>query len=267
MIVVLGDAMVDRYWFGDVVRVSPEAPVPVLSVKRVEERDGAARNVVRNVLAMGGECRGVYGRSLEGEVLKIRAIGRSQQMLRVDFDLPVEPIGLDADVGEGGGIVIFSDYGKGALANVRGLILRAKIRGQVVLVDPKGYDWERYRYADVVKPNLDEMRSAIGGWKDERELESKAKALRERLDLGAILLTRAAEGMTLFDASGVTSIASQAREVYDVTGAGDTAIAALAVALARGCDLAQAARYANKAAGVVVGRFGTALATEDEVFS
>lgn len=256
--------MVDRYWHGDVTRISPEAPVPVLAVNRVEDREGAARNVVRNVIAMGEECRGIYGTG-ECEVLKIRAIGKNQQMLRIDFDHPLDPVGLDADL-SGADIVIFSDYGKGSLVNIAELIMRAKILGVRVLVDPKGYDWERYRYADVVKPNTDEMRVVLAGWKSESELVAKAQALRKRLDIGAILLTRASDGMTLFDENGSTYIAAHAREVYDVTGAGDTAIAALACALARGHTLISAAYFANKAAGIVVGRFGTAVATGEEVF-
>ena len=265
MILVCGDAMVDRYWFGDVSRISPEAPVPVLSVKRVEERDGAARNVVRNVIAMGEPCTGIYGATEGLDVLKIRAIGKNQQMLRIDFDHPVTPVSSDVDF-SGASVVIFSDYGKGSLAYVQDLILAAKREGAIVLVDPKGYDWERYRYADCVKPNTDELRVVLGGWKSEDDLKEKTHALRKRLKIGAILMTRAAEGMTLFEAQRTIDIPSQAREVFDVTGAGDTAIAALAVSLARGMTLADAAFYANKAAGIVVGRFGTAVATKEEVF-
>lgn len=263
-VMVLGDAMVDEYWYGDVSRISPEAPVPVISVTNTERREGAAANVANNVRAMGARCVTDYGAS-DLKVLKIRAIGRSQQMLRLDFDNPQEPISKTVRFGSGD-IVIFSDYGKGALANVQCLILRAKIAGCTVLVDPKGYDYERYRYADVVKPNLNEMRVMVGGWKDEADLVCKAQQLRRKADIRALLLTRASEGMTLFTDSGSTHIASAAREVYDVTGAGDTSIAALAVALSRGHDLHTSCRYANKAAGIVVGKFGTAVATEEEVF-
>jgi rfaE bifunctional protein kinase chain/domain len=263
-IMVLGDAMIDEYWHGDVARISPEAPVPVLRVKEVERREGAAANVAANVRAMGAECRTDFG-SPELQVLKIRAIGRSQQMLRMDFDHPQTPVAKGIGF-NGARIVIFSDYGKGALEHIRCLILRAKIAGCTVLVDPKGYDYERYRYADVVKPNLDEMRVMVGGWKDEADLTKKAQELRRRADIRSLLLTRAADGMTLYTDSGSTHIQTEAREVYDVTGAGDTAIAALAVALSRGLDLHEAARYANRAAGVVVGKFGTAVATEEEVF-
>lgn len=256
--------MVDEYWEGEVSRISPEAPVPVLSVKRTEKREGAAANVAANVRAMGGECVAEYGPN-ELQVLKIRAIGRHQQMLRLDFDHRQVPIAKGVRF-EPQSVVIFSDYGKGALEHVQCLILRAKIAGCTVLVDPKGYDYERYRYADVVKPNLDEMRVMVGGWKNEADLERKAQRLRESASIGAILLTRAAEGMTLYTHAGATHIRSEAREVYDVTGAGDTAIAALACGLARGLDLEDASRVANRAAGLAVAKFGTAVVTEREVF-
>lgn len=263
-VLVCGDAMVDRYWFGDVSRISPEAPVPVLKVLRVEEREGAAANVARNVRSMGAQCQTTFSPT-GTQVMKIRAIGKNQQMLRIDFDHPQEPIAEDIDF-SGYRIVIFSDYGKGALQNIQTLILRAKIAGLTVLVDPKGYDYELYRYADVVKPNLDELRVMVGGWKDEADLSRKAHAIRSKAEIKALLVTRAAEGMTLYTDAGETRIPSVAREVFDVTGAGDTAIAALAVALLRGNDLERAARYANKAAGIVVGRFGTSTVSEEEVF-
>lgn len=263
-VLVCGDAMIDRYWFGDVARISPEAPVPVLKVLRVEEREGAAANVARNVRAMGAQCHTSFSPT-DLQVLKIRAIGKNQQMLRIDFDHPQEPVSKGIDFA-GFRIVIFSDYGKGALENIQTLILRAKIAGLTVLVDPKGYDYERYRYADVVKPNLDELKVMVGGWKDELDLARKAQALRTKACIKALLLTRASDGMTLYTDDGETQIPSIAKEVFDVTGAGDTAIAAIAVALLRGHSLEDAARYANKAAGIVVGRFGTATASEQEVF-
>jgi rfaE bifunctional protein kinase chain/domain len=263
-IMVCGDAMIDEYWTGEVSRISPEAPVPVLAVTKKERRDGAAANVAANVRAMGASCVTEYG-STEAQVLKIRAIGKHQQMLRLDFDYPQIPVAKSIRF-EGCGIVIFSDYGKGALEHIATLILRAKIAGCTVLVDPKGYDYERYRYADVVKPNLDEMRAMVGGWRDEADLSRKAQELRRKADIRALLLTRAADGMTLYTDAGSAQIGAEAREVYDVTGAGDTAIAALAVAIARGASLIEAAKYANRAAGLAVGRFGTATVTEEEVF-
>jgi rfaE bifunctional protein kinase chain/domain len=237
--------------------------VPVLKVLRTERREGAAANVAANVRAMGATCVTEYGC---GEpVLKIRAVARHQQMLRLDFDHRQEAISK-ATAFAPRSVVIFSDYGKGSLEHIACLILRAKIAGCTVLVDPKGYDYERYRYADLVKPNLDEMRVMVGGWKDELDLTRKAQELRLKADIRALLLTRAAAGMTLYTDAGSEHIEACARDVYDVTGAGDTAIAALAVAISRGADLHEAARYANKAAGIAVGKFGTAVVNEEELF-
>jgi rfaE bifunctional protein kinase chain/domain len=261
-IMVAGDAMLDRYWFGDVSRISPEAPVPVVRMLREEERPGAAANVARNVEAMGGKCVRVFGSGRPIE--KLRLIARNQQVARVDFDYPQEPIQhlpmIDCSV------VVFSDYGKGSLTNIRQLIAVAKMEGMTVLVDPKGHDYERYRGADVIKPNLNEMKELVGGWSSEEQLHSKAEKLRKEAGIGAILLTRASDGMSLFTDHDVLDIYSTAREVYDVSGAGDTAIAAMAVSLSLGHSLQDAARYANKAAGIVVGRFGTAVASKEEVF-
>jgi len=262
-IMVAGDAMLDRYWFGDVSRISPEAPVPVVRMIREEERPGAAANVARNVEAMGGECVRVFGSGKPIE--KLRLIARNQQVARVDFDHAQEPIEELPGV-ESCGVVVFSDYGKGSLAHVRDLIQTAKSAGATVLVDPKGHDYERYRGADVIKPNLNEMKELVGGWSNELQLTAKAQKLRLEAGIGAILLTRAADGMSLYDDAGMTHIEAVAQEVYDVSGAGDTAIAALAVALSRGYSLHAAAGFANRAAGIVVGRFGTAVATAEEVF-
>jgi rfaE bifunctional protein kinase chain/domain len=264
-------------------------------MERQEERAGAAANVARNCKAMGAEVVLVsacgedqYGRELvelierEGirfcacETLtttqKLRIIGRSQQMCRVDIDPIVGRGALEAidrafmaHVDEAD-VVVFSDYGKGALAGIAGLISVAKSRGKTVLVDPKGYDYEQYRGADLVKPNLNEMKDLVGGWKTEYELEEKARKLRADAGIGSVLLTRASDGMTLYSRDGTWSIPADAREVYDVSGAGDTAIAALAVGIGRGYTLEIAAKYANRASGIVVGRFGTAVATEEEVF-
>ncbi len=267
MILVCGDAMIDRYHFCDVTRISPEAPVPVARVLQTEDRQGGAANVANNVQAMGARSLSCFSPSTE-YITKVRIIGRSQQLVRLDFDPPQEPIALEDFNAQlpRAKYVVFSDYGKGALANVSALILKAKTAGATVLVDPKGYNYKRYAGADVVKPNVDEMKELVGGWSDETELARKAKKLLRDAEIQAILLTRAAAGMTLFTLQGTTSIAAQAREVYDVSGAGDTAIAAFAVALSRGCGLDKAASYANKAAGIVVGRFGTSVATEKEVF-
>lgn len=263
-VMVIGDAMIDEYWHGEVARISPEAPVPVLRVTKTERRDGAAANVAANVRAMGSVCTTDFG-SPELQVLKIRPVCRGQQMLRIDFDHRQTPVSKEISF-EPRSVVIFSDYGKGALDNIGCLILRAKMAGCTVLVDPKGYDYERYRYADVVKPNLDEMRVMVGGWRDEADLTVKAQALRRKADIRALILTRAADGMTLYTDAGAEHFPAEAREVFDVTGAGDTAIAAIACSLSRGHSLREACGYANRAAGIVVGKFGTAVATEKEVF-
>jgi len=259
--------MLDVYWFGNVERISPEAPVPVVKMGRMEERAGAAANVALNCIAMGATCDTLYSPSAKA-VTKIRVIAKQQQVVRVDFDEPQEPVILkefqrllgDANV------VVFSDYGKGSLSFVASLIAISKESDKAVLVDPKGHDYERYRGADVIKPNLNELREMVGGWGSEEQMAQKAERLRRESAIGAILLTRASAGMTLFTEAEVIQIPCVAKDVFDVSGAGDTAIAALAVALTRGHTLVEAARYANKAAGIVVGRFGTAVATAEEVF-
>lgn len=267
MILVSGDAVTDRYYHSDVTRISPEAPVPVAKVIRTEEREGGAANVLNNVRAMGAKAVGLFSRSPE-PVVKIRVISRAQQMIRIDFDAPQEPISTAefASIMPDARHVIFSDYGKGGLANVQALIECAKSVGAQVYVDPKGYDYTRYRNADVVKPNLDEMRELVGGWATDEQLAEKAQRLRRDIGIKAILLTRAASGMTLYTESGAFNIPSVAKEVYDVSGAGDTAIAAFAVAQTLGHDWLSAAQYANKAAGVAVARFGTAVVNKEEVF-
>lgn len=259
--------MVDRYWFGEVRRISPEAPVPVVRMGKVEERAGAAANVAANCEAMGAQVTRLFSPS--DPVVKIRVIGKSQQVVRVDFDtpqLPVDPTQFK-DLASKASIVLFSDYGKGALTNIADLITIAKEEGAKVLIDPKGHDYARYLGADLVKPNLDEMREMVGGWGSETELEAKAAKLRQDSHVSAILLTRAADGMTLFTDSGQTHIESTAHEVFDVSGAGDTAIAALSVGLEMGLSLETASRYANKAAGIAVGKFGTAVVSKHEVFN
>jgi rfaE bifunctional protein kinase chain/domain len=260
---VAGDAMLDRYWFGDVDRISPEAPVPVVKMAREEQRPGAAANVARNVEAMGGECVTIFG--VGRPIEKLRIIARNQQVTRVDFDHPQEPIEFLPGVDDCG-VVVFSDYGKGSLLGVKNLIRIAKAAKATVLVDPKGHEYERYRGADVIKPNLHEMKELVGGWSTEEQLWDKAEKLRREAGIGAILLTRADKGMSLFTEEQILNIPAVAQEVYDVSGAGDTAIAALAVALSRGHSLLAAAQFANRASGIVVGRFGTAVATEEEVF-
>ena len=287
--------MSDTYWFGDVSRISPEAPVPIVKIDHEETRPGAAANVARNARAMGAEvtlcC--VLGRDEGGDTVrqiielegiqnaivtggktirKLRVIGRQQQVVRVDFDEPVDDDSRALlDVTFRGtvqdcDIVVFSDYGKGALADIQVLIQVAKRAGKLVLIDPKGYDYKKYAGADLVKPNQDEMRALVGGWTSEAVLGEKVARLRDETGLAKILMTRASDGMSLFTETGATHYKAAAAEVYDVTGAGDTAIAALAVGLGRRMSLDGAVYHANLAAGIAVGRFGTAVVTGKEVF-
>jgi D-glycero-beta-D-manno-heptose-7-phosphate kinase len=296
-ILVVGDVMLDRYWFGEVSRISPEAPVPVVHVGRSEERLGGAGNVALNAAALGARVAllSVAGGDEAGDALerllagsgmsvslrrdpayvttvKLRVIGRQQQLLRVDFETQPGYEILAAQLEEYRArlpecdVVLLSDYGKGGLAHIEAMITLARDAGKPVLVDPKGDDWSLYRGASVITPNRGEFRLVAGSWKTEEQLRAKAGEVRGRFDLQALLLTRSEEGMTLFDAAGAHHQAARVREVYDVTGAGDTVIAALAVGMAAGLPLIEATDLANRAAGVVVGKFGTAVATPEEVF-
>lgn len=268
-ILVCGDAMIDQYWYGEVTRISPEAPVPCVKILRTEDRFGAADNVAANVRAMGGEVFPATSYTAK----KIRVVGRNQQIARVDFDAvasPEEVLKVEDTFRQflpRCSTVIFSDYGKGTLVHIKGLIAEAKDAGKTVLVDPKGHDYYKYARADVVKPNTVEMREMVGGWRDEDQLYEKVDRLMKETKIEAILMTRSSEGMSLFDRKGSYHLPAVSREVYDVTGAGDTAIAAFAVALTRGFNFHQATQYATKASGIVVGKFGTAVASEQEVFN
>jgi len=295
-LLVVGDVMLDRYWFGDVSRISPEAPVPVVKVERMEERLGGAANVARNAASLGArtallsvvgddEAGHALGRLLaEGEIdaglqvdraidttVKLRVIGRQQQLLRIDFETTPSHEILQAKLAEFErrltecDIVILSDYGKGGLTHIADMIRLARQAAKPVLVDPKGDDWAKYAGATVITPNRSELREVVGRWSSEAELVAKAGKLRGELGLEALLVTRSEEGMTLFSDGGTFHQAAQALEVFDVSGAGDTVIATLAVMLAVGADWAEAIRMANIAAGIVVGKLGTAVVTRDEI--
>ncbi|HET7096185.1 MAG TPA: D-glycero-beta-D-manno-heptose-7-phosphate kinase [Casimicrobiaceae bacterium] len=295
-VLIAGDVMLDRYWFGDVERISPEAPVPVVKIARSEERPGGAANVARNAAALGARATlisatGVDEASATLEKLlaadnvrasfhrdggfpttvKLRVIGRQQQLLRIDFETPPSHEVLATTLAEyerllaDSDLAILSDYGKGGLAHIADMIERARVAGKPVLVDPKGEDWDRYRGATAITPNRSEFRQVVGRWKDSNEMARKAQQLRADLDLEAVLVTRSEEGMSLYTAAGADDIPAVAREVYDVSGAGDTVIATLGVLLAAGADLGTAVRIANEAAGVVVGKLGTAVVTPDEL--
>jgi rfaE bifunctional protein kinase chain/domain len=299
-VLVVGDAMLDRYWFGTVERISPEAPVPIVRVNpsKHEERLGGAANVAWNVQALGAHASLLtaigddeHGQRLEAllaqtgieslfrkdprltTTVKLRVIGRSQQLLRVDFEEEPDHEVLDdmRAMYDGAlavsGVVLFSDYGKGGLTHIPAMIAAARAAGRAVLVDPKGSDYGRYRGATVITPNRSELAQVIGPWSSEAQLHERAQALRESLAIDALLLTRSEEGMSLFDAAGHLQVPAEAREVFDVTGAGDTVIATLAAMLAAGLTLREAMPIANRAGGIVVGKFGTASVSFDELFA
>lgn len=295
-VLVVGDVMLDRYWFGDVSRISPEAPVPIAKIDHIDQRAGGAANVARNIVALGGQAvlLSVIGDDEAGDQLqqlmqhnqvqthflrdktiattvKLRVVARNQQLIRLDFeDAPTHEVlnsvirqyrDLLADCD----VVILSDYGKGGLTHVTTMIEWARQAGKPVLIDPKGDDYEKYAGATLLTPNRAELRQVTGSWQDEVALTEKAQSLREHLGLQALLLTRSEEGMTLFREGEPHHQPTQAREVFDVSGAGDTVIGAMGLAMAAGLDLPEAMRLANAAAGVVVAKLGTAVCSFDEL--
>lgn len=296
-VLVVGDVMLDRYWFGDVERISPEAPVPVVKVTRTEERLGGAANVAWNMAAIGARpvLLSVVGDDAEADSLqrqldehgiqaqlyrdanlsttiKMRVIGRQQQLIRIDFEnepgheaLAAKLADFEEKLAECD-VVIMSDYGKGGLKHIERMIGLAKQQNKTILIDPKGDDYARYAGASLITPNRSELREVVGRWKDEADLTQRVQQLCESLQLGGLLVTRSEEGMTLFRETERLHVATVAREVYDVSGAGDTVIAILAVMLASGQSMAQAVEWANKAAGIVVGKLGTAAVLPEELF-
>ncbi|KXV05594.1 hypothetical protein CR51_12700 [Caballeronia megalochromosomata] len=297
-VLVVGDVMLDRYWFGDVNRISPEAPVPVVHVQKKEDRLGGAANVARNAAALGAQagllC--VVGHDEPGErvvellgeskvaghlerdpelltTIKLRVLSRQQQLLRVDFENTPNHEVLRACLTRFAellpqyDVILMSDYAKGGLTHVTQMIADAKRAGKPVLVDPKGDDWDRYRGATLITPNRAELREVIGQWKSEEDLQARVTKLRAELDLSALLLTRSEEGMTLFTENQVLHTSAEAREVYDVSGAGDTVIATVATMLGAGVPLVDSIVYANRAAGIVVGKLGTATVDYNELFA
>ncbi len=297
-VLVVGDAMLDRYWFGAVDRISPEAPVPVVRVTREEERLGGAANVALNVKTLGAQATllTVVGddepartlkKLLEREgvaallgsdpqlytIVKLRVIGRAQQLIRVDFENQPDHEVLAGMLSDYERVlpehdaVLFSDYGKGGLTHIPRMIELARGAGKPVLIDPKGSDYSRYAGATVITPNRAELAQVIGTWNSEAQLHERAQKLRAEHRLDGLLLTRSEEGMSLFDAQGHTQVPAQAREVFDVTGAGDTVIATMAAMLACGHTLREAMPVANRAGGIVVGKFGTASVSYEELFA
>lgn len=295
-LLVVGDVMLDRYWFGDVDRISPEAPVPVIKVERSEERLGGAANVARNAASLGVQTTllSVIGedepgstlRTLlaQGEVVdalqtdpgidttvKLRVIGRQQQLIRIDFETQPSHEVLQTKLEEFSqrvehcDVVILSDYGKGGLTHIAEMIRLARAAGKLVMVDPKGDDYSKYAGATLITPNRSELRQVVGRWSNEKDLIAKAQNLQSSLSLEALLVTRSEEGMTLFSPEGTLHQPAVAREVFDVSGAGDTVIATLAAIRAAGASWAESIRYANLAAGIVVGKLGTAVVTREEL--
>jgi len=295
-LLVVGDVMLDRYWFGDSDRISPEAPVPVVQVSKVDERLGGAANVARNVAALGANTTilGVVGEDEAGNrigellrqsgvnsqlevdpkvptTVKLRVIARQQQLIRLDFEETPSQTALEQKLARfekalgTADVLILSDYGKGALSQVATMIEYARAKDKVILVDPKGEDYEKYRGATLITPNRSELRQVVGRWANEDDLTRRAQDLRRSLGIQALLLTRSEEGMSMFTDQGVSHVRAQAREVFDVSGAGDTVIATLAVALAAQWPLDRAMALANRAGGIVVGKLGTATVTSEEL--
>ena len=295
-VLVVGDVMLDRYWFGEVDRISPEAPVPVVRVAKREDRLGGGANVARNIVALGGQVTllGIVGDDEAGQqiarlageggiraqlvtdpqmhtTLKMRVLGRQQQLIRIDFDyLPGEQTLQNLEhhyqrLLDEHEIIVLSDYAKGVLTHCAPLIEMARKRNMPVLVDPKGDEYDRYTGASLISPNRIEMQQAVGKWKTEDELTRSAQALRQRLELEALLITRSEQGMTLYTEAGRFHVDAAAHEVFDVSGAGDTVLATMAVTRAAGLDWQQSVEWANRAGGIVVGKLGTSIVSAEEL--
>ena len=296
-VLVVGDVMLDRYWVGPTGRISPEAPVPVVRINQIEDRPGGAANVALNIATLGGQVqlaglvgqddtaaaltRGVQALGVEPRwltvedkptITKLRVLSRNQQLIRLDFEESFDKSHSQALLSQAEAslnnvdVVVLSDYAKGAIADPADFIARARALGVKVLVDPKGSDFSRYRGAFLLTPNMSEFEAVVGAVTSEADLVEKAHKLLKDLALDALLVTRSEKGMTLItpDAPEL-HIPTVAREVYDVTGAGDTVISALATAIAAGAELPQACAIANTAAGVVVGKLGTSTVSRIEL--
>ncbi|MEM7304449.1 MAG: bifunctional D-glycero-beta-D-manno-heptose-7-phosphate kinase/D-glycero-beta-D-manno-heptose 1-phosphate adenylyltransferase HldE [Pseudomonadota bacterium] len=295
-VLVVGDVMLDRYWQADAQRISPEAPVPVASINETHDRAGGAANVAQNISALGSEVSliGAVGQDKEAVELhqllnnqhidtkfvteksirttsKIRIVSRNQQLIRLDFDdqAHICSQAIMSRVSESidnTSIVILSDYGKGVLDNVQEIIQLARKKGKRVIVDPKGDNFERYKNASVITPNFSEFCAVVGDCESEDDIHNKAQNLCQQFNFEALLITRSEQGMTLVMQNGkVIHIPAQVREVYDVTGAGDTVISAFSLSLAANDDFEQAAHVANIAASLVVGKFGAATVSQEEL--
>tara|TARA_R110001583_G_C5615141_1_gene405699 strand:+ start:78 stop:1508 length:1431 start_codon:yes stop_codon:yes gene_type:complete len=297
-VLVVGDVMLDRYWHGPAARISPEAPVPIVNVKQIEERPGGAANVALNIAALGARSKivGLVGddeaaqsikdslHSVHVEtdfvtvptaptITKLRVLSRHQQLIRLDFEESFAEVDSTAMINnmikaldQPNPVVVFSDYNKGSLADVQKMIQLAKSRGAKVLVDPKGASFEKYRGATLLTPNLSEFEGVVGHCKNDQELFERARQLIKDLQLEALLVTRSEHGMTLIrEHAEPFHLPTQAQEVFDVTGAGDTVIAVLAASIAAGSSFEDACALANAGAGVVVGKIGTSTVNTIEL--
>ena len=296
-VLIVGDVMLDRYWFGAVDRISPEAPVPVVRVQRDEDRVGGAANVALNAAVLGAQATllSVVGADEPGRKLitllvdtpirnamrqdptlkttvKLRVVSRQQQLIRLDFEQKPDHEVLAAMMERYEqelafhDVVLLSDYGKGGLEHLDQMMNLARTQGKTILVDPKGRDYSRYAGATLLTPNRAELAQVVGDWGSEDDLTARAQGLRRKLSLKALLLTRSEEGMSLYTEAGELHIPTEAKEVYDVSGAGDTVIATVAVMLGAGLSMEDAVRTANRAAGIVVGKLGTASVTPKELW-
>ena len=298
-ILVVGDVMLDQYWFGDVNRISPEAPVPIVKVNRSQIRCGGAANVAINAATLGVDSilLSVVGNDEAGKnlqnlvenqqnltpifhidqniatIVKLRGIAKQQQLLRIDSETPPTRKILDAKLSDfakqvqsNPNVIILSDYGKGALTHSSEMIKIAKNANLQIFIDPKGSNYQKYKNADLITPNRQELAQVVGSWHDENDLILRAENLRKDLNLKALLVTRSEEGMTLIGENNlVINQPARALEVYDVSGAGDTVIATLSAARAAGADWDLAMQFATLAAGIVVGKLGTATVSVEEI--
>lgn len=295
-VLVIGDVMLDKYWFGITERISPEAPVPITQIISEDYRAGGAANVAQNIVSLGGKSilLSVIGKDEAGNKLnkiindshienyllqddsigtttKLRIISRNQQLIRVDFESNPNNTALEKlnkqfeQLINESDIIILSDYNKGCLSNVNNMIIQAKATGKKILIDPKGNNYNKYKKANLITPNKNELANIIGAWKNEYELEEKTQNLRKKLMLDAILLTRSDEGLSLYSEKEVIHQKTKAKEVFDVSGAGDTIIAGFALSIASGFNYNISMKIANTAAGIVVGKLGTAICSAEEL--
>lgn len=261
-ILVIGDQMTDCYWHGSVSRISPVAPVPIVRVDRTEARPGAAANVAANIEAMGVEVERIFGTG--GPIQKI-TVYAGQHIARLDFDCPQTPILPDEAFLEAAircDLIVASDYGKGSLARISDLIAAS---GRPFFIDPKGHDYTKYRGAALVKPNRDEMRDLLGGWSTPEEMDSKARQFLASSGVGSLLLTQAGEGMTLYTPNATLHQEAQNKAPVDVSGAGEAALSAYAVAFLKGYELGSCLRFASKAAAIAISKPGTVVVSNEDL--